>query len=96
MDNVTFHKCTTIKEFIIASGHTVRYLPSHLPALNPIEEAFSKWKNVVRRSNCMSSDDLSVVIESGFDSITTDDCDGYYKHMKMSVRKTLNKENLEE
>ena len=96
MDNVAFHKCTTIKEFIIASGHTVRYLPPYSPALNPIEEAFSKWKNVVRRSNCMSSDDLSVAIESGFDSITTDDCDGYYRHMKMSVRKALNRENLEE
>jgi len=43
MDNVAFHKCTTIKEFFIASGHTVRYLPPYLPALNPIEEAFSEW-----------------------------------------------------
>jgi len=84
--NVAFHKCTTIKEFIIASGHTVRYLPPYSPALNPIEKAFSKWKNVVRRSNCTFSDDLSVAIESGFDSITTDDRDGYYRHMKMSVR----------
>jgi len=44
----------------------------------------------------MFSDNLSVVIESGFDSITTDDCDGYYRHMKMSVRKALNMKNLEE
>ena len=53
MDNVASHKCTTIKEFIIA--------------LSPIEEAFSKWKNAVCRSNCMSSSDLSVSIESDFD-----------------------------
>ena len=36
MDNVAFHKCTTIKEFIIASGHTVQYLKPYSPALNPI------------------------------------------------------------
>ena len=98
MDNVAFHQYTTIKEFIIASGHTVRYIPPYSPALNPIKEAFSKCKNVVRRSNCMSSDDghLSVAIESSFDSITTDDCNGYYRHMKMSVRKAINKKNLED
>jgi len=96
MDNVAFHKCASVKEFITANGHTVQYLPPYSPALNPIEEAFSKWKNFVKRSNCMSSNDLNAAIQSGFESITFEDCDGYYRHMRKNVRKAIQGETLED
>ena len=73
MDNVTFHKCAPIKQFITDKDHTVLYLPPYSPAFNLIEDAFSKWKNFVRRANC-----ISVAIDLGFQAITTDDCDGFY------------------
>ena len=53
---------------------TVRYIPHYSRALSPIEEAFFK-----------SSDDYSVAIELRFDSITTGNCDGCYRHTPMHL-----------
>ena len=49
----------------------------------------------MRKNNWMSSEDFSVCFESGFDSITTDDWDGYGKHMRINMRKTRNGQNMQ-
>jgi len=38
MDNASFHKCKDMKAMIEESGHTLMYLPSYSPDLNPIEK----------------------------------------------------------
>ena len=39
--------------FIIDYGHCILYLPLYSPFLNPIENAFSKWKIMLERKNIM-------------------------------------------
>jgi transposase len=42
MDNLSAHKGERVKELIEGRGCELLYLPSYSPALNPIEEAFSR------------------------------------------------------
>ncbi|KII75143.1 hypothetical protein RF11_10436 [Thelohanellus kitauei] len=71
MDNVAFHKCDK-----------ARISTPYSPFLNPIENMFSKWKNVVKRSNCMNEEQILMSMNSGVREITEADCDGWYRNMK--------------
>src|SRR5262245_1707214 len=50
MDNVATHKVNGVAEAIEAVGATLRYLPQYSPDLNPIEQAFSKLKALLRKA----------------------------------------------
>ena len=39
-----------MRELVEARGAELPFLPSYSPDLNPIEEAFSKIKNIVRKA----------------------------------------------
>ena len=62
-------------------GFQVLYLPPYCPFLNPIENCFSKWKNAVIRSKCTSDDQLKEAIRKGFEQVTGEDCEGFYRNM---------------
>ena len=49
MDNLSAHKGEGIKELIEERGCEVVYLPPYSPDFNPIEEAFSKIKRLLRK-----------------------------------------------
>jgi transposase len=44
MDNLSSHKSNAIREAIESVGANLAYLPPYSPDLNPIENAFSKFK----------------------------------------------------
>jgi transposase len=48
MDNLSSHKCLSVKLLIEAAGATLTFLPPYSPAFNPIEKAFSKLKANLR------------------------------------------------
>ena len=50
MDNVSTHKVKGVAEAIEAVGATLCYLPQYSPDLNPIEQAFSKLKALLRKA----------------------------------------------
>uniref|UniRef100_A0A182W8X6 DDE_3 domain-containing protein n=1 Tax=Anopheles minimus TaxID=112268 RepID=A0A182W8X6_9DIPT len=81
MDNVRFHKCTEIREAIGEEQDRAIYLPPYSPFLNPIENLFSKWKNVVKRTNPQNEADLMEAIANGATTLTADDCEGYIRNM---------------
>jgi transposase len=49
MDNLRTHKIAAAREAIEAVGAHVRFLPAYSPDLNPIEQAFSRLKAVLRK-----------------------------------------------
>ena len=49
MDNLSAHKGSRVKEIVEAVGCELLYLPPYSPDLNPIEQAFSKVKGLLRR-----------------------------------------------
>jgi hypothetical protein len=44
MDNAAFHKTADVKRIIQEAGHTLEYLPSYPPVLNPIEKKWAQAK----------------------------------------------------
>ena len=54
MDNAAFHKRKDILEAILAAGHTLEYLPSYSPDLNPIEKKWAQAKAIRRRKQLSS------------------------------------------
>jgi transposase len=58
MDNLSSHKGSRVRELIEGRGRELIYLPSYSPDLNPIEEAFSKIKGLLRKAEARSRERL--------------------------------------
>jgi len=52
MDNATFHKREDIKEHIGNAGHTLEFLPTYSPDLNPIEHKWAQLKSIRNKLRC--------------------------------------------
>lgn len=94
MDNVAFHKTGIIKTFAEENNIRLEYLPPYSPFLNPIENMFSKWKEIVGRAKPQNETELMQAIKDGANLITKEDCDGYYRNMLRYVRKCCNGEEI--
>jgi len=57
MDNASFHKRHDTQQAITLAGHTLEYLPTYSPDLNPIEHKWAQSKAIKRKTNC-SVDEL--------------------------------------
>ena len=58
LDNLGAHRPERIRELIGARGADLVFLPSYSPELNPIEEAFSKIKNILRKVGARTRESL--------------------------------------
>jgi transposase len=56
------------------------FLPSYSPELNPIEEAFPKIKNIVRRFGARTREALEEAISEALLSVTLEDVAGWFSH----------------
>ena len=80
MDNLSAHKPKRIKELIEQKGCELVYLPSYSPEYNPIEEAFAKIKNLLRKAAARSKEALIEAIAAALSAITAEDIRGYFQH----------------
>jgi transposase len=80
MDNLSAHKGERIKELIERRGCQLVYLPSYSPDLNPIEEAFSKIKRLVRKAEARTREALVEAIGSALSAVTSRDARGFFEH----------------
>ena len=55
MDNLSVHKSRSVRELIEARGCELWFLPAYSPDLNPIEEAFSKAKGMLKKAKARTS-----------------------------------------
>jgi len=81
MDNVAFHKSTSVRDIISQNGHEIGFLAPYSPFLNPIENMFSKWKNSIISRNHGNEEELLLALESSSHNITSNDARGYFDHM---------------
>ena len=58
MDNLSAHKGERVRELIEHKGCELLYLPPYSPDLNPIEEAFSKVKGILRKAEVRTREAL--------------------------------------
>jgi transposase len=80
MDNLSAHKGERIKELIEGRGCELMYLPSYSPDLNPIEEAFSKIKNLIRKAQARSHEALLAAIGAAISALSAQDARGFFEH----------------
>jgi transposase len=64
MDNLSAHKGERVRELIEGRGCELLYLPPYSPDLNPIEEAFSKIKGLMRKAEARSREALGAAISA--------------------------------
>jgi transposase len=88
MDNLSAHKGERIRQLIEERGCELIYLPSYSPDLNPIEEAFSKVKGLVRKAQARTREALLEAIGSALSAVTSGDARGFFEHCgyRMSVQ----------
>ena len=80
MDNLAAHKVSGIREAIEAARATLRYLPQYSPDLNPIENAFSKFKTYLRKIAERTVPGLHRAIRSFIPSLRAQECANYLRH----------------
>ena len=79
MDNLACHKAPAVAAAIEAAGARVRYLPPYSPDLNPIEPAFSKIKQAMRRAAARCWDTLVAASVEAMRSVSPGDIAGYLR-----------------
>ncbi len=52
MDNAGFHKRADIQDSIHDAGHTILFLPTYSPQLNPIEHKWAQAKAIRKQKHC--------------------------------------------
>ncbi len=79
-DNLRAHHSLAVRAAIEARGARFLPLPAYSPDFNPIEEAFSKVKQFLRRTGARTDDDLRTATWAAFATITKADATGWFIH----------------
>ena len=69
-----------MRELIEERGCELLYLPSYSPDFNPIEEAFSKIKGMVRQAGARTREALVEVLGEALSAVSVQDARGYFEH----------------
>ena len=80
MDNLSVHTSGWVRELIEQRGCKLWLLPSYSPDLNPIEEAFSKVKELLRRTQARTLEALFEATAQALDAVSASDAGGYFEH----------------
>lgn len=80
LDNLSAHKSPRIEAAIVACGCRLWFLPTYSPDLSPIELAFAKVKQAVRRANARTRAALEEAIAVALDMVTATDARAFFKH----------------
>jgi transposase len=80
MDNHPVHCAKAVQQFLEKHNALYVYLPRYSPELNPIEEAFSKIKHVLRTLKPRTAEALFAAIQNAIKTVTKDDVIGYVNH----------------
>jgi transposase len=78
MDNLSVHKAGWVRSLIEDKGCQLWLLPAYSPDLNPIEEAFSKVKNLIRKARARTLEALFAVTARALEAISKEDARGFF------------------
>src|SRR3954465_9676943 len=80
MDNLAAHKSEEVRELIEARDCEVLFLPPYSPDYNPIEEAFSKIKGLLRKVQARTREALIEALGAAISAVTAEDAAGFFEH----------------
>ncbi len=77
MDNLAAHKVVGVRAWIEAAGAPLLYLPPYSPDFNPIEQAWSKIKQLLRSAKARTLPALETAITEALTAVTADDASAH-------------------
>ena len=80
MDNLSSHKKAGIREAIEGAEAKLVYLPPYSPDLNPIEQAFSKFKWLLKSAKERTVKTLWQTCGKLLDQFSESECRNYFRH----------------
>ncbi len=80
LDGLGAHRTERVRELVEQRGADLVFLPSYSPDLNPIEEAFSKIKHLVRKAGARVREALVEAIALALAAVTIEDAAGWFVH----------------
>jgi transposase len=80
LDGLGAHRTEKVRELVEERGVDLVFLPSYSPDLNPIEEAFSKIKHLVRKEGQRVREALVEAIGRALAAVTPEDAAGWFAH----------------
>lgn len=80
LDNLSSHKGDKAARLIASAGARLLFLPPYSPDLNPIEMAFAKFKELLRKAQARTVDALWEVIGRTLSLFTPQECANYIRH----------------
>ena len=80
MDNLGAHRPKRVRELLEGAGCELIYLPAYSPDLNPIEEAFSKVKHILRKIAARTKEALVEAMGAALDAVSAEDARGFFAH----------------
>ena len=80
MDNLSAYKGGRVRELVEGAGCELLYLPPYSPDMNPIEEAFSKVKGLMRRAEARTREALVEAMGKALGAVSASDARGFFEH----------------
>ena len=80
MDNLSAHKDRVALKLIEDAGAQVLFVPPYSPEFNPIEKAWAKLKDMVRRASTYTRDAFDHAVANAMDAISYEDIVGWIRH----------------
>jgi transposase len=80
MDNLAAHKVAGVRQLIESTGARLLYLPPYSPDFNPIEQAWSKIKQLLRSAKARSLEALESAIAEALAAVTAANASAWFAH----------------
>ncbi len=80
MDNLSAHKGERVRELVEGRGCGLLYLPPYSPDMNPIEQAFSKLKGLLRKAEARTREALVEAMGRALCAVSASDARGFFEH----------------
>jgi transposase len=76
------HKIDRTRQLIEGAHARLLYLPPYSPDLNPIEKAWSKFKQFLRAAKARTVETLDQAVTAALQPITADNAAAWFKHCR--------------
>lgn len=86
LDNLAAHKVPGIRQLIENRGAQLLYLPPYSPDFNPIEQAWSKLKQLLRAVKARMLDQLEPAIAQAIAAITPQNAQAFFRHCGYGIQ----------
>lgn len=80
MDNLSAHRNAASLRLIRDKGCDVLFTPPYSPEYNPIERAWAKLKDIIRRASTLCRDSFDAALGKALDEVRESDIRGWVQH----------------